>query len=105
MSLSVIQFRGKPLWALLSMASLALLFSIAFLSGSAQASLSPASAPLAPAAQLQDASNVANVNQQQNVSPNGVAGGCASGYSYATSSGTIVPGTTDIGNHCDDCTT
>ncbi|HMA35838.1 MAG TPA: hypothetical protein VKY74_15335, partial [Chloroflexia bacterium] len=26
-------------------------------------------------------------------------------YNYSTSTGTLVPGTVDIGNHCDDCTT
>ncbi len=31
------------------------------------------------------------------------AGG--SGYAISSSTGTIVPGTTDIGNHCDDCVT
>src|SRR5262245_3416082 len=30
---------------------------------------------------------------------------CAPGYTTMTSSGTITPGGTDIGNHCDDCTT
>jgi hypothetical protein len=31
--------------------------------------------------------------------------GATSEYTYATGSGTIVPGTTDTGNHCDDCLT
>ena len=30
---------------------------------------------------------------------------CAAGYTTNTSTGTITPGGTDIGNHCDDCTT
>ena len=30
---------------------------------------------------------------------------CTPGYTTATGSGTITPGGTDIGNHCDDCTT
>jgi hypothetical protein len=30
---------------------------------------------------------------------------CAGGYTTSTSTGTITPGGTDIGNHCDDCTT
>src|SRR5689334_16725184 len=31
---------------------------------------------------------------------------CILNYNYTLSSGaTVVPGTTDIGNHCDDCTT
>ena len=30
---------------------------------------------------------------------------CAAGYTTATSTGTITPGGTDIGNHCDDCNT
>jgi hypothetical protein len=31
--------------------------------------------------------------------------GCSSGYVTTTSTGTIVPGTVDTGNHCDDCPT
>ena len=31
--------------------------------------------------------------------------GCSSGYVTTTSTGTIVPGTVDTGNHCDDCAT
>src|SRR6476660_1534089 len=30
---------------------------------------------------------------------------CAAGYTTATTTGTLTPGGTDIGNHCDDCTT
>ena len=30
---------------------------------------------------------------------------CASGYTTATTTGTITAGGTDIGNHCDDCNT
>ncbi len=30
---------------------------------------------------------------------------CAAGYTTATTTGTITPGGTDIGNHCDDCNT
>jgi FG-GAP-like repeat len=30
---------------------------------------------------------------------------CSSDYTFVAGTGTIVPGTTDIGNHCDDCTT
>jgi hypothetical protein len=35
----------------------------------------------------------------------GVAGGGGGNYTIASTTGTIVPGTTDIGIHCDDCTT
>src|SRR5205823_12918009 len=31
--------------------------------------------------------------------------GTVTAYTFTTSTGTIVPGTLDTGNHCDDCTT
>ncbi|HST03873.1 MAG TPA: S-layer homology domain-containing protein [Chloroflexia bacterium] len=54
-------------------------------------------------------SGVINNNQQLVLAGGG--GGtatptaCPTGYNYAVGSGTIVPGTTDTGNHCDDCST
>jgi hypothetical protein len=36
---------------------------------------------------------------------NGTPGTCGNPYLYSTATATIVPGTTDTGNHCDDCTT
>src|SRR5512132_916030 len=37
--------------------------------------------------------------------PTQLATPCASQYVIATGTNTIVPGTTDTGNHCDDCDT
>ena len=54
-------------------------------------------------------SSVINNNQQLVLAGGGAtatATACATGdYTIASSTATIVPGTTDTGNHCDDCTT
>ena len=69
---------------------------------------SPSATPTAPATATPTAPATATPTAPATATPTGTptaTPSCTPGYAFTSGTGTIIPGVTDTGNHCDDCST